>query len=275
VTCRVGLAQWHPRPGAVGENLDRALALVAELAGRGCDVVVLPELWPSGYDPTSLAGDVAACAEPLDGPRGRALSAAAREHGIWLFAGSVPEAVDGRVFNTAPVYAPSGELAAAHRKVHLYTGEDLVFAAGDEATVVDAGPLGRVGLSICFDGDLSGYSRALRTRGARVVVSMSAYEVAAERWWDLLHPAQALAHGQWWLMANQCGGSGPMALLGGSRVIAPSGDVVAEAPRLGAGDGDPLLVVDLDPAGGIAEWDATSSLLWTGARDLADSGSGR
>lgn len=263
MTCRIGLAQWRPRPGAAAENLAHAVDLVAELAGRGCAVVVLPELWPSGYDPTRLAGDVAGSAEGLTGPRGGALAAAARRHGAWLFGGSVPEAADGRVFNTAPVYAPSGELVAAHRKVHLYTGEDAVFAAGDEVTVVDAGPLGRVGVSICFDGDHAGYSRALRARDARVVVSMSAYEVAAERWWDLLHPAQALAHGQWWLMANQCGGSGPMALLGGSRVIAPSGDVLAEAPRVGAGEGDHLLVVDVDVAGGLAEWDRTSSLLWT------------
>jgi predicted amidohydrolase len=267
VTCRIGLAQWHPRPGAAEENVARAVDLVAELAGRGCAVVVLPELWPSGYDAGRLADDVAACAEPLTGPRGQALAAAARKHGVWLFAGSVPEASDGRIFNTAPVFAPSGELVAAHRKVHLYTGEDAVFAAGDEVTVVDAGTLGRVGLSICFDGDQAGYSRALRARGARVVVSMSAYERAAERWWDLLHPAQALAHGQWWLMVNQCGGSGPLALLGGSRVIAPSGDVVAEAPRVGAGNGDALLVADLDLAGGIAAWDRTSSLLWAGARE--------
>ncbi|MGY1809276.1 carbon-nitrogen hydrolase family protein [Blastococcus sp. SYSU D00669] len=263
---RIGLAQWHPRPGATADNLAHALERVAELAGRGCAVVVLPELWPSGYDPASLTADVAASAEPLDGPRGRALAAAAREHGVWLFAGSVPEARDGAVFNTAPVYAPSGDLVAAHRKVHLYTGEDSVFAAGGEVTVVDAGPLGRAGVSICFDGDLSGYSRALRERGARVVVSVSAYEVAAERWWDLLHPAQALAHGQWWLMVNQCGGSGPTALLGGSRVLTPLGEVVAEAPRVHSGRADALLVVDVDVDGGIAEWDRTSSLLWTAGR---------
>ena len=280
MTCRVGIAQWHAEPGAAGDNLDRALATVGELAGRACEVVVLPELWPSGYDPSRLAADVAACAEPLDGARGRALSDVARLHGVWLFAGSVPEYNGGSVFNTAPVYGPDGALLAAHRKVHLYTplGEDRVFAAGSEATVVEAGPLGRVGLSICFDGDHFDYSRALRSRGARVVVSMSAYEIAAERWWDLLHPAQALAHGQWWLMANQCGGTGPAALLGGSRVLSPDGLVVAEAPRLRPhvrADGDDCLVVDLDLAAGIEEWDRTSSVLWADARGLTGTAGGR
>ena len=272
MTVRVGIGQWHAVPGAAPENLETALAVTGALADRGCEVVVLPELWSSGYDHRTLAGDVAGCAEPLDGPRGRALAAAARAAGVWLFAGSVPEQAGGATYNTAPVYGPDGELRAAHRKAHLYTalGEDLVFRAGDEATVVDAGPLGRVGLSTCFDGDHAGYSRALRNRGARVVVSVSAYEVAAARWWDLLHPAQALAHGQWWLMANQRGGTGPTALLGGSRVLAPDGGVVAEAPR-----SDPdlptrspdLLVTDLDLGAALAAWDETSSLLWTATRD--------
>jgi hypothetical protein len=52
-----------------------------------------------------------------------------------------------------------------------------------------------------------------------------------------LYPANALANGQWWLMANQCGGDGPNALLGRSRIIAPDGAVIAEAPRFD-GDGD-------------------------------------
>ena len=271
MSVRVGIAQCHAEPGAAAANLDAALACIAVLADRGCQVVVLPELWPCGYDPGRLAADAVGCAEPLDGPRGRALAAAARSAGVWLFAGSVPEQAGGRLHNTAPVYGPDGELRATHRKMHLYTalGEDRVFDPGHEVTVVEAGPLGLVGLSICFDGDHSGYSRALRDRGARVVVSVSAYEVAAARWWDLLHPAQALAHGQWWLMANQCGGTGRNALLGGSRVLHPDGSVVAEAPRLPL-DGTPgepaLLSADIDVAAALAEWDETSSLLWTGAR---------
>ena len=272
MTVRIGIGQWRAVPGGGAENLDAALAVTAALVDRGCEVVVLPELWPSGYDPGRLAADVAGSAEPLDGPRGRALAAAARASGVWLFAGSVPESAGGSVYNTAPVYGPDGGLRAAHRKVHLYTalGEDLVFTAGDQATVVDAGPLGLVGLSTCFDGDHFGYSRALRSRGARVVVSVSAYEVAAERWWELLHPAQALAHGQWWLMANQCGGTGPTALLGRSRVLSPDGAVVAEAPRVlpDSPQSPQLLVVDLDVATALGEWDDTSSLLWAAARDL-------
>ncbi|MFI7610274.1 carbon-nitrogen hydrolase family protein [Nonomuraea terrae] len=272
-TARIGIAQWRPEPGRSLSNAATAGRLVAALAARGADLVVLPELWPSGYDARTLAADAGAAAEPLDGPRDRLLRDLAREHRLWLFAGSVPERAEGVLFNTAPVYAPDGERVAAHRKVHLYptTGEAAVFAAGATATVV-ATPWGPVGLSICFDGDHPGYARALRSRGARVVVSISAYETGAARWWDLLYPAQALANGQWWLMANQCGGAGPSGLLGGSRVMAPDGRTVAEAPRATTGTApapapeEHLLVADLDLAAGIEAADRDAAPLWEGAR---------
>lgn len=260
-----GLAQWLPACGRPEANLAAALEHVAALAARGCDVVTLPELWPCGYDPATLAEDARAAAEPLDGPRGQALSQAAHQHGVWLFAGSVPEADGDALFNTSVVYAPDGSLRAAHRKVHLYVplGEHLVFAAGDGPTVVHVDGIGTVGLSTCFDGDHPAYARALQRLGARVVVSGSAYEVGAASWWDLLYPANALLNGQWWVMTNQCGGSGDAALLGASRVIAPDGSVVAEAARHGSGaGGTEHLVVTLDLAEGIARADRESAALW-------------
>ena len=90
----VGLAQWLSEPGEPDRNLSTALALIEDLAGRGCDLIALPELWPSGYDPRTLPGDAAETAEPLDGPRVKQLAEAARELHVWLAAGSVPE-IDG------------------------------------------------------------------------------------------------------------------------------------------------------------------------------------
>lgn len=256
----IGIAQWQPRCGAPEDNLRAALGFIATLAATGCGLIVLPELWPCGYDPATLAADAPAAAEPLDGPRGRALSEAARSHAVWLFAGTVPERDGADLYNTAPVYAPDGRLAAGHRKVHLYTplGEDRVFRAGDRATVVEVDGIGTVGISTCFDGDHPGYARLLRDRGARVVVAPCAYEVATESWWDILYPANALANGQWWVMANQCGA----ALLGKSRIIAPDGTVAAQAGRVGPGVEPELLVGTVDLAGGIRAAEAAAGALW-------------
>lgn len=259
-TVTVGIAQWQPRCGEPDRNLRDALDFIVTLAARGCELVVLPELWPCGYDPATVAADAPAAAEALDGARGQALAAAAREHRIWLFAGTVPECDGTDLYNTAVVYAPDGRLAATHRKVYLYTplGEDRVFTAGDRATIVDVDGIGTVGISICFDGDHPDYARLLHDRGARVVVAPCAYEVGTESWWDILYPANALANGQWWVMANQCGG----ALLGKSRIIAPDGSVAAQASRVADGADPELLVATVDLAAGIrsAEWAAGA--LW-------------
>lgn len=87
----IGMAQWLPAVNERDQNLDDALMFVGRLAEGGCDLVVLPELWPCGYDPSTLLRDANEAAEAVDGPRGQRLAAAARAHSIWLFAGTVPE----------------------------------------------------------------------------------------------------------------------------------------------------------------------------------------
>lgn len=256
----IGIAQWQARCGDPDRNLRDALEFIAALAGRGCDLIVLPELWPCGYEPATVATDAEGAAEPLEGPRGRALAEAARSHGVWLFAGSVPERDGAHLYNTVPVYAPDGRLAAAHRKVYLYVplGEDAVFTAGDRATVLDVDEFGTVGVSTCFDGDHPSYARLLHDRGARVVIAPCAYEVATETWWDVLYPANALANGQWWVMANQCGGE----LLGKSGIIAPDGTIAAQAGRVGDDVGPELLVATVDLDAGIRAAEVEAGALW-------------
>lgn len=261
----LGIAQFLAAPADPVANLDRAVAHIASLAAGGCDLIVLPELWPCGFSWDSLADDARAAAEPIDGPRGSALAAAARASGAWVLAGTVPERAEGAVFNSAVLYGPDGRLRAVHRKVRLYTplGEDRAFAAGNALTVVRHPQLGQVGIATCFDGDFPEVARTMRRAGARIVLHPAAYEVAAERWWDVLYPANALANGQWWISVNQCGVTPSGTLLGGSRVISPLGVVVAEAARVVEGVDAPAeeLVVDLDFASELAHWDGSCAAL--------------
>ncbi len=177
----VGLAQFLATPADPRGNLDLALGHIASLAASGCDLILLPELWPCGFSWDTLADDARAAAEPLDGPRGAVLGAAAAAAGAWVLAGTVPEATAAGVANAAVLYAPDGRLAAVHRKVRLYTPlhEERAFAAGDALTVVEHPQLGPAGIATCFDGDFPEVARALRRAGARVVLHPAAYEVAA------------------------------------------------------------------------------------------------
>lgn len=247
----VGVAQWLATPGKPRENMSVALGMMEEAGARGVELLVLPELWSCGYDPDTLGDDAAADAEPRDGPRTRRLAEAARRHEMWLAAGTVPElGPDDRLYDTALVFNPSGELVAWHRKAHLYppTLEHTVFTAGDRLTTFDDPSLGRVGLVVCFDGDFPEVARTLALRGAHLIVAPAAYEVEGASAWDLLYPALALTNSQWWVQANQAGSHATSTLLGASRIVAPTGTVVAEASRAipGASSQAELLVQRID-----------------------------
>lgn len=260
---RVGIAQWTPGPEAV-VNLGTAEAAVRELARRGCQLAVLPELWLCGYRTATLGADARAAAEPLDGPVQQRLAAAARSAGMVVCAGSFPELDGGQLFNTAVIYGPDGELLLRHRKACLYGCEPAVFQPGSAVTAGDVPGVGRVGLCVCFDGDFPETARALRRAGAGLVLHPSAYEAAAQSWWDTIYPAQALCNGQWWISANQHGGTGADRMLGGSRVIAPDGRIAAAAPRHGDLVRTPeLLVADLAVGNELATAAAASGVLWS------------
>src|SRR4051794_23340553 len=232
----IGLAQWLSEPGAAEANLAQAIGFVEQLAGAGCDLIALPELWPCGYDPRTLPADAADAAEPLDGPRVKLLSESARELGVWLAAGSVPELDGDRVFNTSLLFSREGDLVATHRKVHLYgDAERHGFVSGDRLTTVETEELGTVGLCVCFDGDYPEVARSMAERGARLVISPAAYPATDASWWDRLYPATALLNGQWWVLTNQAGTHGEFTLLGASKVTSPLGETCAEAPRASAG----------------------------------------
>jgi predicted amidohydrolase len=247
----VGVAQWLAAPGEPRQNMNVALGMMDDAAARGVELLVLPELWSCGYDPETLARDARADAQPLDGPRVARLGEAARRRAMWLAAGSVPElGNDGLVYDTALVFNPRGELVARHRKVHLYppTLEPSVFSPGDRLTTFEDPALGRVGLVVCFDGDFPEVARTLALRGARLILAPAAYEVEGANAWDLLYPALALTNSQWWIQANQAGSHSTSTLLGGSRIVAPTGTVVTEASRAvpGAPSRAELLVHRID-----------------------------
>ena len=242
----MGVAQWLASPGEPRQNLAVALGMAERAAALGVELLVLPELWSCGYFPETLAVDARRDAEPLSGPRAQRLSEAARQHALFLAAGSVPErGDDGHLYDTALVFDPAGRLVARHRKAHLYTPalEHAVFTPGDQLTTFTDPALGTVGLVVGFDGDVPEVARTLARRGARLVLVPSACEVERSSEWELVHPALALVHGQWWVQANQAGSFGSSTLLGASRIIAPTGTVVTAAGEAVPGLASPAELV--------------------------------
>ena len=236
-------------------NLARACALVAEAASRGARAVVLPENFAlMGHDEE----DKRAIAEDLDdgsGPIATMLRTTARQHGVWIVAGGLPErsADRDRPYNTCAVVDPTGAVVARYRKLHLFDvdladgtryRESGSTMAGDAPVVADVAGL-RLGLSICYDLRFPELYRALSTAGAEALVVPAAFTLATgkDHWLTLLR-ARAI-ESQTYVVAAAQWGKHPRGRMtfGKSCIIDPWGEVVAQAS-----EGEGVVLATLDPA---------------------------
>ena len=107
------------------ENIAAACRLIRRAARQGAELAMLPEMFCCPYENRAFRP----YGEPLGGPAQQAVSALARELGIWIIAGSLPELEGERVYNTSFVYDDTGCQVARHRKMHLF---DISVEGGPE-----------------------------------------------------------------------------------------------------------------------------------------------
>ncbi|MEU9973892.1 carbon-nitrogen family hydrolase [Streptomyces sp. NPDC051014] len=219
----------------------RVTALVREQAGA--DLVVLPELWTTG---AFAYEEFATEAEPLEGPTFEAMAKAAGDAGVWLHAGSIPERdPEGPLYNTALVFSPTGELAAAYRKIHRFgfdKGEAVLMGAGQDLVTVRL-PETTLGVATCYDLRFPELFRALVDAGAETMVVSAGWPERRRAHWTLLAKARAVENQAFVLACGTAGTHAGVPQAGHSIVVDPWGEVLAEA-----GAGEQVLTVDLDPA---------------------------
>jgi predicted amidohydrolase len=232
-------------------NLARAQALIEEAASRGARLVALPEHF------ACLGGavDVAAAAQPLDGPLVTRFRELAGKLGIFLLLGSFPECSPGkaRPYNTSVLLGPRGQILAHYRKIHLFDvdlpgrppfreSEDT--HPGDEVvTVALPGESFTAGMAICYDLRFPELFRVQVSRGANLILLPAAFTATTGRdHWEVLVRARAIENLSYVVAPAQWGQHGPgRRSYGRSLIIDPWGLVLAQAP-----DGDGVILADLD-----------------------------
>ncbi|MEV4598052.1 carbon-nitrogen hydrolase family protein [Amycolatopsis sp. NPDC049253] len=230
----VAVAQFAPTDDKPG-NLAQVTRLAGEAAGRGAEVVVLPEY--SMFTVPAMDERFVASAERLDGAFATGLREVAARRGITVVAGmneAGPEG--GRIFNTLVVAGPDGELAARYRKLHLYDAfgfrESDFVRAGDitePATFKAAGLT--FGLQTCYDLRFPEVTRRLADAGAQIVALPAEWVPGPlkEHHWTTLVKARAIENTVYVAAADQIAPMGS----GSSLVVDPMGVVAAslgEAP---------------------------------------------
>ncbi|WP_175915731.1 MULTISPECIES: carbon-nitrogen hydrolase family protein [Burkholderia] len=251
---RVAALQMVSTPD-VARNLAEAGRLIAEAAGDGAQLVLLPEYFCfMGHRDT----DKLALAEPYrDGPIQRFLSEAAHRHGVWVIGGTLPLKAPepDRVLNTTLVFDPTGHEAARYDKIHLFNfekgdesfDEARTIRAGDTVVAFDA-PFGRVGLSVCYDLRFPELYRRMGDCALIVVPSAFTYTTGRAHW-EMLLRARAVEN-QCYVLAAAQGGKheNGRRTWGHSMLIDPWGEIVAvrdEGASVVTGALDPQRIADV------------------------------
>ncbi|WP_128377583.1 carbon-nitrogen family hydrolase [Streptomyces cavernae] len=227
---------------SVENRRQRVASLVREAGREGADLVVLPELWTTGaFAYESFAAE----AEPLEGVTYEVMAKAASDAGAWLHAGSIPERdPEGPLYNTSLVFSPSGELAAAYRKIHRFgfdKGEAVLMGAGAELVTTRL-PETTLGLATCYDLRFPELFRGLVDVGAETLVIPAGWPERRLAHWTLLARARAVENQAYVLACGTAGTHARVPQAGHSIVVDPWGEVLAEA-----GAGEEVLTVEFDP----------------------------
>ena len=221
--------------GNVAENLAQIEPLVAQAAGEGAKLVLLPEYF--GLLGARATDKLAVAERDGDGPQQHFLARMAQRHAVFIVGGCVPIATADvhRVRSACLVYGPEGERVARYDKMHLFA-----FSDGDErydeARTIEPGdrpasfaaPWGRVGLSICYDVRFPELYRSLGELD--LILVPAAFTVpTGKAHWSLLLRARAVEN-QCYVLAAAQGGLHPngRATYGHSMLVDPWGEIVAE-----------------------------------------------
>ncbi len=231
----------------IATNLANARRLLEQAAAEGARLAVLPENFAAmGH---SHVAQIARLEAQQQGPILPWLAQTARELGLWVVGGTVPLLPEGQVKGkpcaSSLLFNADGECVARYDKLHLFDAavddqhgsykESARYAQGQNCTVVDT-PVGRLGMTICYDLRFPELYGALREAGAELISVPSAFTaLTGAAHWQVLLRARAIETQCLLLAANQGGVHGlGRETFGHSAIIDAWGSVLAELPS-GAG----------------------------------------
>jgi predicted amidohydrolase len=218
-------------------NLDKATAMIKESADNGADMVVLPEMFNCPYDTQKFM----AYSEPVDNsPSLQAVSKAAKMNDIYLFSGSIPELLDGKVYNSCFIFNRNGQILDIYRKMHLFDvdipgmifKESETVTAGNMITVVDT-DLTNVGIAICYDIRFPELFRLMTLKNAGLMVVPGAFNMkTGPAHWKTLIRARAIDNQVYMAVASPAPNEDlSYVAYGHSLIVDPWGKVLCEAGK--------------------------------------------
>lgn len=234
---KIALGQAAGTPGDKKANLGLLEGLASDSARNGADVLILPELFLTGYN---IGDATKSLAEPRGGPSAQAVGRIAAATGLAIIYG-YPEQGEPGIYNSAAVVDRRGEQIANYRKVHIWGEEESArFLPGHDLEIFNLCGH-RFGLQICYDLDFPEMARALAQQGVEVIVALSAinppYGVVTRH----LIPTRAYENQVVVAFVNRPGQEAGLLYLGESCVAGPDGSILASS-----GPDETLTFVDVE-----------------------------
>lgn len=219
---KLAVSQFQPVFKDAKTNSDRIASQILETKA---DLIIFPECAMTGYCFGSL-DEASGAAIALNSKEVQAVVGACREARCYAIVGYAER--DGEdLYNAAFVAGPNG-IVGEYRKVHLpYLGLDRYGHPGDSLPVFHL-PFGRVGVQICFDVRFPEASRTLALKGADLIAVPTNWPEGAESASDVLCPARCIENHVFVAAANRVGEEGGFRFIGKSKIISPSGRVLAD-----------------------------------------------
>jgi predicted amidohydrolase len=227
---KLALAQVSSKRENKEANLQKIEKLTLKAKQQGADLVIFPEMSLTGY---VVLDQVYELAETIPGPSTQKIESLAKQTGMHIIFGmpELSEKTQATVFNTAVFVGPKG-LIGKYRKMYLPTHsvfeEKRYFRPGYEPAAFQT-DLGNIGLSICYDIFFPEVYRLTRLKGAQLLVCISASPAVRRGYFEILTSARALENTAFLAYVNLSGVEDGLQFWGGSRLVCPTGDVVAKA----------------------------------------------
>ena len=221
----IGFIQLQVTQGAIGTNLDRLQRILAQLDPPRLSLIVLPELWATGFAYRELAklqDEVATLPNRLQ--------ELAEKYDIFL-AGSLPERIidkENLFYNTLQLIGRNGTFGT-YRKRYIFPGEEEAFCPGFGACPPIATPVGTFGSMICYDLRFPKLARSQCQQGADLLLCAAQWPLARIQHWQALVIARAIENQTFMVACNGVGKNGDLTLGGHSLVVSPAGEILYEA----------------------------------------------
>jgi predicted amidohydrolase len=211
-------------------NLGKIEALSTRAKEQGADIAIFPEMCLTGY---VIKDQIYELAETIPGPSTDRVASIAKKTQMHIVFGmpALSEKTKATLYNTALLVGPNGVIGTYHKMylpTHSVFEEKRYFRAGYQSAVFNT-PIGKLGLCICYDLFFPEVTRLARLAGAQLLVCISASPAVRRSYFETLTAARALENTAYLAYVNLAGVEDGLQFWGGSRLVTPTGDIVAKA----------------------------------------------